>query len=110
MSTSKQQHCQLTAGPTVQELMSLKARDCSLAPKPTYMLQNFALISLIKLVMNFDMISSLRSPSCHGHMLLILHDIFPYTNNPLYVQNLAFVLASQASHCPLCLSLCLQKF
>lgn len=72
--------------------------------------QNFALISLIKLVMGLDMIPSAWRLSCHGHMLLVLHDIFACTNNPLYVQKLAFVLASQASHCLLSLSLCLQKF
>lgn len=87
---------------------SPKARDfsLSLSLKPTYMSQNFALVSLIKLVMGLDMTSSVWRPSCHGHMLFILHDIFACTSNPLYMQKLAFVLASQASHCLLSLCAC----
>lgn len=41
-------------------------------------------------------------------MLIILHVVSACTNNPLYVQNLTFVLASQATHCLLTLSLCLR--
>lgn len=70
--------------------------------------QNIALIFLIKTVMGLDMISSFWRPCCHGHMLIILHVVSACTNNPLYVQNLTFVLASQATHCLLTLSLCLR--